>query len=541
MDAITTPKKKSRKKLIITLVVIAVVIAGLFAACSAMSRAAKKQWEAMTAMQTGQVEVRDLISSVGATGKVISLQKKDITANLSGVEISDIPVEVGDTVEAGQELVVFDISDIADDLAVAQRALYQSQQKIQISATDAQRSVDDAVRNGQFQIDTAASQVDSAYESYQNGQKDLRKSSRTFDEAIETWLDAREEHHDLLRRQEEVEWELSQIREELGQLQALEEQGNVLSEEQTARKNQLTAQVPPLEQEAVELKTAVPQAEAAVTATETAMEQAQTAVENMERSVNTMYNSYESAVRNYDNMVATQASSVAKAQSGQESVAVSANTDQQQKQVDLYAEQLGKGVLTAPFGGIITAVNFDAGDTYMQGPILTVQDCSEFEISAQIGQYDISDIALGQKVLIKTDATREQELEGTVIFISPTATVGTGVGSDPTYEVKISVETDTDRLRLDMSANLSIIISEHRSCLTVPYNAVQTAEDGTHFVEVVGEDDALTVVPVEVILESNYYTEVSGELTEGQQVRVIEEGSSMLDAFEAMSAEMGGF
>ena len=200
------------------------------------------------------------------------------------------------------------------------------------------------------------------------------------------------------------------------------------------------------------------------------------------------------------------------------------------------------GVLTAPFGGTVTAVNYDPGDTYMQGAVVTLQDCSSFEISAQIGQYDISDIALGQKVLIKTDATREQELEGTVVFISPTATVTAGMQTtDPTYEVKISVDTKTDRLRLDMSANLSIIIAQHENCLTVPYNAVQTAEDGSRFVEVVGEDESLTVVPVKVVLESNYYTEVSGDLTEGQQVRVVSEGSSMLDMFEAMGMEMGGF
>ena len=40
---------------------------------------------------------------------------------------------------------------------------------------------------------------------------------------------------------------------------------------------------------------------------------------------------------------------------------------------------------------------------------MTIQDCSAFEIEAQIGEYDISDIEKGQKVLIKTDATRDQD------------------------------------------------------------------------------------------------------------------------------------
>lgn len=537
MEALTV-KKKSKKKRIITLVVIVLVIAGIFAACSAMTAKAKKSLAAMTAMETGQVEVRDLISSVGATGKVISLQSKDLTADLAGVEISAIHVEVGDLVEAGQELAVFDTEDIADDLTMAQRALYQSQQRNEISATDAQRGVDDALRNSDYQIDNAAQSVDTAYENYLNGQQDLDTLCRDRSEAQFDWMAARDEYESKFWRQSEVDQNLPRLKEELEQLTLME----APSPEQVERMGQLPSEIAALEQEKAELAASVPQAEAAMNQAEAVYKQADTAVKNMERSVNTMYNSYTSAVKSYDNMVAAQASSVAAAQSGQQSVAVSANTDQQQKQVNLYADQLAEGVLTAPFGGIITAVNYDPGDTYAQGPILTLQDCSGFEISAQIGQYDISDIALGQKVLIKTDATREQELEGTVVFISPTATVTAGVQTtDPTYEVKISVDTETERLRLDMSANLSIIIAQHENCLTVPYNAVQTAEDGSRFVEVVHEDETTTVVPVEVLLESNYYTEVSGDLTAGQQVRVVSEGSSMLEMFEAMGMEMGGF
>lgn len=527
-------KKKSKKKLIVTLVVIVLVLAVILGACSALTAKAKKSLEAMTAMQTGSVEVRDLISSVGATGKVISLRSKDLTANLTGVEISAIHVEVGDVVEAGQELAVFDTEDIADDLTMAQRALYQSQQRNEISATDAQRNVDDALRNSDYQIDNAAQNVDTAQENYLNAQIDLDELCRDRIEAEREWMDAQSEYNGQLRQQWEVENELS----ELEYLQSMEN----LSEQQSQRLNELLPRLPELNTRKAELAVSVPQAEAALAQKEAALEQADNAVKNMERSVNTMYTTYTSAVKNYDNMVAAQASSVAAAQSGQKSVAVSANTDQQQKQVNLYADQLENGVLTAPFGGTVTAVNYDPGDTYMQGAVVTLQDCSSFEISAQIGQYDISDIALGQKVLIKTDATREQELEGTVVFISPTATVTAGMQTtDPTYEVKISVDTKTDRLRLDMSANLSIIIAQHENCLTVPYNAVQTAEDGSRFVEVVGEDESLTVVPVKVVLESNYYTEVSGDLTEGQQVRVVSEGSSMLDMFEAMGMEMGGF
>ena len=134
--------------------------------------------------------------------------------------------------------------------------------------------------------------------------------------------------------------------------------------------------------------------------------------------------------------------------------------------------------------------------------------------------------------------------------MAPTATAAaaamsgmTTVSTDPTYEVRISVDTPSDRLRLDMSANLSIIIQEVENALTVPYNAVQTAEDGSYFVEVVKDDETTTVVPVEVVLESNYYTQIAGDLQEGQRVRII--SGEVTDIFAEMmdmhNAAQGGF
>ena len=144
----------------------------------------------------------------------------------------------------------------------------------------------------------------------------------------------------------------------------------------------------------------------------------------------------------------------------------------------------------------------------------------------------------GQKVLIKTDATGDTELEGTVVFVSPTAATSL-TGGDVTYLVRISVDTPNERLRLDMSASLSIIIEQHENALTVPYNAVQEDEQGNTYVEVMGEDGITTEVPVKVVLESNYYTEIQSEaLTEGQKVRVINAESNGL--FDLLGGR-GGF
>ncbi|MBQ8278330.1 MAG: efflux RND transporter periplasmic adaptor subunit [Roseburia sp.] len=248
---------------------------------------------------------------------------------------------------------------------------------------------------------------------------------------------------------------------------------------------------------------------------------------------------YEKKVEAYEEALESRESGIESAKNNYTTSTIRLNTTTEKNQVELYEEQLAEGIVTAPISGIVTALNFEEGDTYVQGsPLITIQDCSAFEVEAYIGEYDISDIEKGQKVLIKTDATGDKELEGTVVFVSPTAAASM-TGGDVTYLVRISVDTPNDRLRLDMSASLSIIIEQHENALTVPYNAVQEDEQGNTYVEVMAEDGTTTKVPVTVVLESNYYTEIkSDDLTEGQKVRIIEaEGTNI---FEMMGGR-GGF
>lgn len=253
--------------------------------------------------------------------------------------------------------------------------------------------------------------------------------------------------------------------------------------------------------------------------------------DRLEKDLKAQEAAYERLVEAYEEAVKAKESGIETAKNNYTKTTINLDTTTQKKQVELYEEQLAEGIVKAPISGIVTAVNFDAGDSYIQGsPIITIQDCSSFEVSAYIGEYDISDIVKGQKVLIKTDATGDTELEGTVVFVSPTAATSL-TGGDVTYLVRISVDTSNERLRLDMSASLSIIIEQHENALTVPYNAVQEDEQGNTFVEIMEEDGTTTKVPVTVVLESNYYTEIKADaLTDGQKVRVINaESNGLLD------------
>ena len=541
-DALKANKKGKKKKIVLIVIIILVVLvtaivlkvrAGMSAASSMMA----------STDSLGTVEVRDLTQSIGATGTVVSMESKSITSTLTNTEIAAVNVKVGDSVKEGDELVTFDTTDIEEKLADAQTSS-------SLDAADSQRNVDDTLRNSSYQIDSAQSSVDSAYLSYC--------------------------------------------------------QAKTAYEEAAAKKAQYDAGDKTLEQ--------------------------YSNIDNYYVQYMNAKSQYESAQKQYDNTVASQASSIASAYSNQQKTSL-----QDSSSTDTYEEQLENATITAPFDGVITAINVEEGDTYSSGTILTIQDCSSYQIEASIGEYDISDVAVGEEVLIKTDATGDDELEGTVTFVSPVSTSSSSSSdstttmssssSDVSYQIKISIDTQDDRLRLDMSASLSIIVAQHENVLTVPYNAVQTDSDGNTYVEVlddsqeampegstemeVGEsgDDASTnsaaessgqsgsapsggapsgggpsgggqpggggmmggsglmsffsssdnsssdsanavstatykKIPVTVVLESNYYTEVSAdELEEGMQVRLVSTSDSSSDGDMMMmdGGGMGGF
>ena len=207
-------------------------------------------------------------------------------------------------------------------------------------------------------------------------------------------------------------------------------------------------------------------------------------------------------------------------------------------------DQIENGVIKSTVNGTVTQVNIKAGDIYTGSTIAVIEGCEDFIVEAEIDEYDIPDISVGMRVLIKTDATRDEELEGRVIYTAPSATTASTSssmgaasssatsGSSATYTVKISLDTPNDRLRLGMNAKLSIITESKEDVWSVPYDAVYDREDGTHYIEILKneETEEIQEITVEKGLEGTYYVEISSdELKEGIRVvhPKIEAGNSM--------------
>jgi hypothetical protein len=120
---------------------------------------------------------------------------------------------------------------------------------------------------------------------------------------------------------------------------------------------------------------------------------------------------------------------------------------------------------------------------------------------------------------------------------------------DVTFTVKIAMDKLDERLRIGMTAKLSIITQENEDVICVPFNAIQTEDDGkTFFVDQITGTDEETgeyitkKVSVSKGIESDYYTEIlGGGFKVGDEILMPEvERANTLEDMINQSSSMGG-
>ena len=648
-------KEKIRKHKKLCIILLIVLLLAIFLA-SCVSRVKKAQQELIAAMnqpQIAQVERRTLVSTVSATGKVDSAESKEISVGLNGVEIKSIAVQVGDVIEAGTLLCEFDSEDIEKNLADARASLNASSARTQMDITSAQRSLAEAEATRNIELERADADLAKAWNDYLKALTDQEEAKEEWDNAKQTTIEKKGEYEyrqELLTaagqsgangQSEKLAKEFEQTKNELesyitsqsvgigsgvmdriyitsddlagitvgsdttsdivvdaNQNPDKAEQVNAylgtLKSYQTQYQAAKTAETnyASLQQEVASWQTKYNTAKQAESGAEAAYEQAVSAAEAKLELYNNKVRAKEDTQRNQDTSVQNKTDSLTTSK-----LNATTSTLSDEQKVKTYQEQLENCVLKAPISGVITAVNAKAGDTYNGGALFTIEDVSAYEVSAEIDEYDIGKIREGQTVVIKTNGTGDEELKGTVQQVAPRATAKTTTASsssEVTYNVRISIDTANDLLKLDMTAKLSIIQDSKENVLTVPYEAIWEDESGNYYVEVVesvntnadiqvqpeegannadeqngqpqndmaqsqeqqpegqgrdgnnsgGTDLNTRRVYVKKGIESDYYIEViSNEITEGMEVVVPRNGQDGMDIQMMMQNQgpMGGF
>lgn len=180
-----------------------------------------------------------------------------------------------------------------------------------------------------------------------------------------------------------------------------------------------------------------------------------------------------------------------------------------------YLSDLADTVIIAPVDGIITAVNFDAGEqSNATKPVISMIGLSNMQIEVDVPESDIIKLSLGDQVEITLDAfSSDEKFIGTVTFIDPAATNIDGVVY---YTTKVSFNEKDDRIKSGMTADLTISTDKREGVLVVPSRAVIYRE-GKKYVQIFNGD--LHEVEVTTGLRGDGgLTEIISGLTEGVDV-----------------------
>ena len=125
-------------------------------------------------------------------------------------------------------------------------------------------------------------------------------------------------------------------------------------------------------------------------------------------------------------------------------------------------------------------------------------------------------LALGQAATVTLDALPDLAIPATICGLGSTGSSASGVVE---YPVTMCLERRDRRLRLGMSANVSIVLAHRDAVLIVPTPAVSTSA-GRSTVQVVRDDGTIDRVEVGVGVSSGTRVEITSGLREGEKVVV---------------------
>jgi len=212
-----------------------------------------------------------------------------------------------------------------------------------------------------------------------------------------------------------------------------------------------------------------------------------------------------------------------------------AGVDQAQLALDQAQRRLENARLTAPWAGIVTAVNIVEGTLAQPGaPALQLADTSQYHVNVQVDEVDIASIAEGQPVTLTIDAFPDQELSGKVSKVAPAAQFTSTGGVS--YLVTIDIDPSNIMLRTGMSATATIISKSRHNVLLVPNRAVHFERtSGTTFVERI-TDGVPQKVEVRLGLRDERQSEVRAGLEENDKLAIRSVSSQ-----ERLQQTFGGF
>ena len=512
---------KRRVWIIVGVVAVLAIVGGYLVYSNGQTAAAQ---EDTTEVQTSTVRTGSITVSATGAGTVIPARQVDLAFSTSGV-LTELAVGVGDQVTTGDELARINDTTAQHALATAQLQVTQAAMQTDATATQTGISFDDiSIEEAQMTLDEAQAALDELV----NWTADEEEIA-----LLQAKLDAAEASYSAAQGQDSASSTNVDV-----EAISLEQTKRALAEAQDAYN---VAHDPGRDWELNDPRTS-DALEAERDRTADSLLRAQEALEvaelNYQATVSsTNYSSSASAQSNLvsaqqelataqagptaDEIAAAQTTvrtaelALKQAQLNQEANALSL----QQAQLSLQSAQadVDGTVLTAPFDGVITAINYNVGEN-ASGAVMTLADMSQPLLEVYLDESDLNMIGLGYQVEVSCDALVDQVFTGTVTQIDPTLVTSNGVSV-----VRALVQLDESSfakpqtLPAGLNATVEVIGGKAENALLVPVEALREISDGQYAVFVM-VDGVPELRMVEVGLMDYSFAEILSGVAEGDVV-----------------------
>lgn len=196
------------------------------------------------------------------------------------------------------------------------------------------------------------------------------------------------------------------------------------------------------------------------------------------------------------------------------------------KEGDKLVRLLNGETVEAEFDGRVNAVYVDEGDDVKAGMnLVQVADFEHMQVTLRVDEYDIADVAVGQRCTVTATAT-EKQFESEIDSIDYVSASG---GNVAYYSALCYVDVD-EGIYPGMQVTVSIPQEEAENVVVLKMDALSFDDKNSAFVYMYNEAGALEEVPVEVGVSNGNYVEIKSGVSDGDTVYVqskAEEGSAM--------------
>lgn len=460
-------------------------------------------------------QAQDLSDFISVSGTVESESSMNVTSSVNA-KITKLNVAIGDYVNEGDVLCVFDNSDIKQQITDLETSIKNASALDENTKKLNRKALENAKEDQKIQLKSAKESIDSAKDDY-------NKTYKKYSDCINNINSCVLEYNDVCNQIAEYESSMSDMDysdnqdfyddsydgsydDSMDNFDNFDNYDDTSSQDDTyssliAKREELSAKIESYKTEASSYEDQL---------------------DPLQKAIDSANDNYDSVKRSTNQAIETAQNTVDIQDYQNDS---SSNTATQLKNLKT---QLEKCTVKAEKSGTVTSLSVAEGDTPTEGALLmTIENNSQLKITANIDEKDILKVKEGMNVVITSEATGDTEIKGKVSKVI-TIVSSNGNSSNPSddssggsssngFTAEITIDGNSDLL-VGMKAKAKIMLVEKSGCYSVLYDCIMYDDNGNPYVLVADTSNSdngttATVKRADVTLgdESGSYVEVTSD------------------------------